>query len=157
MIKSLLIGLVLLLCAIIVAMFVMGWWSKDAVAPGLYEGKLTECSDSPNCVCSDHPLPVAAAILPVTMPNKVKLTLQQDILRALRSMGATRIQWQGDYLGTEFRSPVFGFIDDFELRLDMSENLLHIRSASRMGRSDFGVNRKRVAEFQALLKQAGWP
>ena len=48
------------------------------------------------------------------------------------------------YVWVEFRTPGFGFIDDVEFRLAGEERLIHFRSASRIGRSDFGVNRKRL-------------
>ncbi|MCU7800664.1 MAG: DUF1499 domain-containing protein [gamma proteobacterium symbiont of Lucinoma myriamae] len=46
---------------------------------------------------------------------------------------------------------MFKFFDDFELRLDNTTHKLHIRSASRVGYSDFGVNKRRVKRFLKLM------
>ena len=56
-----------------------------------------------------------------------------------------------DYLHAECSSAVFGFVDDLELHLRPAENLIAVRSASRLGHSDFGVNRKRVEQLRSLL------
>ncbi|WP_315983685.1 DUF1499 domain-containing protein [Aliamphritea spongicola] len=71
-------------------------------------------------------------------------------------MGADSPGWQGSYLATRFTSRIFRFVDDFELRINESAGVLHIRSASRVGRSDFSVNRKRYDAFREHLKKAGW-
>ncbi len=56
-----------------------------------------------------------------------------------------------DYLHAECSSAVFGFVDDLELHLRPAEKLIAVRSASRVGHSDFGVNRKRVEQLRSLL------
>jgi uncharacterized protein (DUF1499 family) len=50
-----------------------------------------------------------------------------------------------NYLAATFSSTIFGFVDDLELRIDPVQKVIHIRSASRVGYSDAGVNRKRIA------------
>lgn len=60
-----------------------------------------------------------------------------------------------DYLHVECSSAVFGFVDDLELHLRPAEKLIAVRSASRLGHSDFGVNRKRVEQLRALLITQG--
>jgi uncharacterized protein (DUF1499 family) len=54
---------------------------------------------------------------------------------------------QGNYLRAEVRSRVFRFVDDIEFLLDTEQQLIHVRSASRSGHSDFGVNRRRVEQI----------
>ena len=63
--------------------------------------------------------------------------------------GATVIEEKPDYLYAEFRSRLLGFVDDVELL--RQGGVLHVRSASRLGRRDFGVNRKRVEALRKLL------
>lgn len=58
-----------------------------------------------------------------------------------------------DYLHAECSSALFGFVDDLELHLRPEQNLIAVRSAARLGRSDFGVNRKRVENLRSLLRQ----
>lgn len=60
-----------------------------------------------------------------------------------------------DYLHAECRSAFFGFVDDLELHLRAKQNLIAVRSASRLGRSDFGVNKKRLEELRARLRGQG--
>jgi uncharacterized protein (DUF1499 family) len=55
----------------------------------------------------------------------------------------------------ECRSRVFRFVDDLTLHLSAAENIVHIRSASRIGYSDFGVNRSRVENLREKLRQKG--
>jgi uncharacterized protein (DUF1499 family) len=59
------------------------------------------------------------------------------------------------YLHAECRSGVFGFVDDLELHLRPQSDSIAVRSASRLGYSDFGVNRKRVESLRAALAAHG--
>jgi uncharacterized protein (DUF1499 family) len=67
-------------------------------------------------------------------------------------MGGKIITDDGGYLHATFTSRIFRFVDDLELRLDGENGIIHLRSASRTGYSDFGVNRKRAEQFQALFR-----
>ena len=63
----------------------------------------------------------------------------------------------GAYLHVEFTSAIFRFVDDVEFLFDAGSGTIHMRSASRAGYSDFGVNRRRMeairSQFDALLKK----
>jgi uncharacterized protein (DUF1499 family) len=58
-----------------------------------------------------------------------------------------------NYLYAEFSSRLMGYVDDVEFYLDEQAGVIHVRSASRLGRSDLGVNRERVESVRALLAQ----
>jgi uncharacterized protein (DUF1499 family) len=60
-----------------------------------------------------------------------------------------------DYLHAEYTSRIFRFVDDLELRVDDRASLLHVRSASRVGNGDLGVNRQRIEELRSALIAAG--
>jgi uncharacterized protein (DUF1499 family) len=60
-----------------------------------------------------------------------------------------------DYLHAECRSAVFGLVDDLELHLRQSEGIIAVRSASRLGYSDLGVNRRRVEGLRSSLIALG--
>jgi len=60
-----------------------------------------------------------------------------------------------DYLHAECSSAFFGFVDDLELHLRPGQGTIAVRSAARLGHSDFGVNRKRVEKLRSLLTQQG--
>jgi uncharacterized protein (DUF1499 family) len=72
-------------------------------------------------------------------------------------MPRTRIvQREPGYLRAECRSALMGFVDDLELELRASEQLIAVRSASRLGWSDMGVNRRRVEELRRRLEVDGF-
>lgn len=109
---------------------------------GLLNGMLRPCPDSPNCVCSEAHSQDSQqhAIRPVKLADKSWLQMKSTII----AQGGVIQQDDGHYLHATFSTPIFRYVDDLELRLDQHDGLIHIRSASRVGRSDFGVNRKRV-------------
>ena len=118
---------------------------------GVNEGKLAPCPDTPNCVStqadtgdSEHYMP------PIELSNAVSTDKIRELVEARAR--TTIIEQTGTYLHAEFRSQVFRFVDDVEFYLDKETGLLHFRSASRVGRSDLGVNRKRMGELSAAIK-----
>jgi len=75
------------------------------------------------------------------------------MLKILRDRPRTTIvREETDYLKAECRSALFRFVDDVEILFDDAEKRIHFRSASRVGRSDFGVNRNRMEEIRAAFK-----
>jgi uncharacterized protein (DUF1499 family) len=60
-----------------------------------------------------------------------------------------------NYLHAECKSRIFRFVDDLEIELNASEGLIYVRSASRLGESDMGVNRERVNGIRDALRQRG--
>ena len=112
---------------------------------GVNDGKLKPCPGTPNCVNSQsdnsqekiEPLPA----VPISEVKKV-----------VESMERTTIITETDnYLYAEFKSKLMGYVDDVEFYLDPTENVIHVRSASRLGKSDLGVNRARVEEIRTKL------
>lgn len=78
------------------------------------------------------------------------------MLSALENLPRVKIiTAAADYVHAECSSAVFGFVDDLELHLRSSENLIAVRSAARLGHSDFGVNRRRVETLRRLLIERG--
>ncbi|OKH21004.1 hypothetical protein NIES593_17205 [Hydrococcus rivularis NIES-593] len=113
---------------------------------GVKDGKLAPCPGSPNCVNtqSQDPKSKIAPLPPVAIA---------DLRKVIESMERTTIIEQTDnYLYAEFKSKLMGFVDDVEFYFDPNENVIHVRSASRLGQSDLGVNRKRVEEIRAKLQ-----
>ena len=134
--------------AVVIYFFIVGYASKPKTAIGLVEGKLAVCSSKPNCVCSEHDKDDSHSIEPVSVVSSV---LNEAVKKVLLEMGAEIVTEQDDYIAATFTSHFFSFIDDFEIRLDRENQLVHVRSASRVGHSDFGVNRKRVMKFKVAL------
>jgi len=77
------------------------------------------------------------------------------LVEVLRNYPRTRIvREEPDYLKAECRSAFFHFVDDVEFVFDDAAKRIHFRSASRLGRRDFGVNRKRMEEISAAFRAA---
>jgi uncharacterized protein (DUF1499 family) len=79
-----------------------------------------------------------------------------ETLHHLRSLldstrGATIVASSDVYIHAEFRTPVLRFVDDLELLMDSEERMIHVRSASRIGSWDLGVNRRRVESLHRRL------
>ena len=117
---------------------------------GITDGRLADCPDSPNCVCSDN-VGTTHAIEPFRL-NNVTADAWSRIERIVRELPRTRVvSCSTDYLHAECTSAFFGFVDDLELHLRRDEGIIAARSASRLGYSDLGVNRKRVEQLRAIL------
>ena len=117
---------------------------------GVKDGKLSSCPKSPNCVStrsSDEQHGIEA--LPF---RGSRAETMARILRVVDKMERTTIiTRREDYLHVEYRTKM-GFVDDVEFYLDAQTQTVHFRSASRLGYSDLGVNRKRMEEFTALYR-----
>jgi uncharacterized protein (DUF1499 family) len=115
---------------------------------GVRQGRLASCPSSPNCVSSLAEDTVhRIAPLPFSGAAAAAIDRLAGIVRSLPR--ASVITSTENYLHAEFTSAVFRFVDDVEFLADESAGVIHIRSASRVGSSDFGVNRKRVEAIRA--------
>ena len=78
------------------------------------------------------------------------------VRRSVENLSRTRIVAEtSDYLHAEAASAIFGFVDDLELHLRTAEGVIAVRSASRLGYSDLGANRRRIENLRALLVRQG--
>ena len=119
---------------------------------GVRDGKLASCPNSPNCVSSQS-LDAVHKIAPLTYNSTPEKALA-DLKSILQSLPKTKIITESaDYLYAEFTSALMGFVDDVEFYFDPSGNVIHVRSASRLGQSDLGVNRKRIETIRAKLAE----
>jgi uncharacterized protein (DUF1499 family) len=114
---------------------------------GVTDGDLAPCPDSPNCVSTqaeddDHRM----APIPYTgSPEAAKGRL----VSIVTSMPRTRVvEETPQYLYVEFRTAIMRFADDVEFYIDEAAGVIHFRSASRLGYSDMGVNRRRMEEVR---------
>ena len=115
---------------------------------------LHPCPSSPNCV-SSQATDARHAIDPFVFTGRAE-DAWQALKRALASMARTRIvDEMGYYLHAEARSRIFRFVDDVEFVLVPEQKTVHVRSASRTGSGDLGVNRRRVQRLRDQLRDAG--
>lgn len=134
--------IIVLVVILSVTLFLMGLKSQKGEAPGMVAGRLSPCSDRPNCVSSEAGTDSHKIVPPL------RATLAQA-KAAVIATGGTITSETGDYISATYMTKLFKFVDDVELRAD--GDVLQIRSGSRVGHSDNGVNRKRVATIRAAL------
>jgi len=134
---------------LLIAMVALSLMSQRKSPPGLLDGRLRPCPQTPNCLCSEYP-DSAAHIAPLLFDGNADEAWARA-RQALLDSGGSIVQEQGDYLAATYTSLVFRFVDDLEMRLDRQAKQIHIRSASRVGHSDLGVNRKRVGRLRELF------
>lgn len=123
--------------------FYLGQKSKSGAPPGIVDGTLAACPSSPNCVVSETGADEAHAVAPLP------LSAWEKIPSAVGDMGGDVTHIDEQYVSATFSSKTFGFVDDVEFR--KSGDAVHVRSASRVGYSDRGVNKARVEALRAAL------
>jgi uncharacterized protein (DUF1499 family) len=121
---------------------------------GVKDGRLARPKSTPNCVSSQADATDAGHyIAPIAFRGSA-LEAIAAARKAVESMPrAIVIRHEGNYLYAEFRSKLMGYVDDVEFTHDEKAGLLHVRSASRLGRRDFGVNRERVEALRARIER----
>jgi uncharacterized protein (DUF1499 family) len=109
---------------------------------GVKEKRLSPCPSSPNCVSSqsDDERHRIDPIRFTSAPGEAMERLKRVVLGMER---AKVVRETSDYIHVEFRT-LLGFVDDAEFYLDENQKVIHLRSASRVGYWDLGVNRKRM-------------
>jgi uncharacterized protein (DUF1499 family) len=120
---------------------------------GVKDGRLATCGRRLNCVSSQaDPADAQRSVAPIPFKGDAQAALSAARKAVERMRRATVIRQEGNYLHAEFRSKLMGFVDDVELMFDERSGVLHVRSASRLGRRDFNVNRERVEALRARLE-----
>lgn len=133
---------------------------------GSLEAGLAPCPTSPNCIHTGdlHPSGTEPLLLTESWAERPAEETADAVGRVLEQLSRTRVTLTetaggGEngafYLRAESRSLVFRFVDDVEVYRGPEETELQVRSASRMGESDMGVNERRVGALRILLVEAG--
>lgn len=117
---------------------------------GLKNGELSPCPDSPNCVSSQSDSQ-EHQIEPLHYTDS-KPEAHARLLQILESEKRTKILTaEDDYIRVTFTSALFRFVDDVEFYFPDEQadiSIIHLRSASRIGHSDLGANRKRIEKIR---------
>jgi uncharacterized protein (DUF1499 family) len=148
MLKNLLFLICLILLAGIVLSIIFG--QDKPLNLGHKEDLLTPCPDTSNCVSSqsrdqDH------RVEPLAVPEGLEDPIKR-LKELIRGMPRTKVVMEEEgYLWVRFSSKTLRFKDDLEFLLDPTAKEVHVRSASRLGRYDFGVNRKRVEAIREMF------
>ncbi len=161
---KLLLALGLLLTLVPIALFVagrMGFLQGQAPTDlGVREGRLKPPSATENSVSSQAglyptaPMRAYAEIAPLALRGDGPATIAR--LRGLieATPGAVVVEARPDYLYAQFQSRWLGFVDDVEFWFDPAAERIELRSASRLGRRDLGVNRARIEALRTALASA---
>jgi uncharacterized protein (DUF1499 family) len=157
--------LLLLLAAVLAALLLLAgqFGLLQGKAPdnlGAPDGKLKPPSKTENSVSSqassypDHPMRTYAEIAPISFTGDAAAAwakLQAAVATLPRTSVITSTE---GYLYVQCTTLLLRFTDDVEFALDAPNNVIHVRSASRLGRKDLGVNRKRVETVRAAFHAA---
>jgi uncharacterized protein (DUF1499 family) len=145
------IGLVSLAIALALVFFLWGsqlFAGNQPTNLGVNDGKLLSCPATPNCVSSQATDAThAIAALPLAEDPALMMTTVQRVVQEMPR--AKVIKATNDYLYVQFTSKLMGFVDDVEFFVD--GKAVQVRSASRLGESDLGVNRQRVEAIRSAL------
>lgn len=143
------------LISILLIFWFMALISKEGRAIGLVEGRLARCIEKPNCVCTEYSDDKEHFYHPIAIPDGFENPeeMVQLIKGIIREAGGEVEIESHTYISAIFQSRVFGFVDDFEVRIDLQSKSINIRSASRIGYSDFGANLKRIKRIDELLQK----
>lgn len=150
MLHKALIVIAVIAILIVIYLVVLGHLSRNAEPPGLVDGKLQPCPSTPNCVGSEYPGDDKRYVEPLELAGEPATDALQRLARIVEQQGGVIEARDANYLSAVFKSSVFGFADDFEASVDAAGGMLHIRSASRVGRDDFGANRERIEAIRKL-------
>jgi uncharacterized protein (DUF1499 family) len=156
-----LIGIVITLVALVVLAVAAGQLGflqgKPPADLGVNGGRLKRPSGTPNSVTSqadlfaDHPMRDYARVTPLPASGGAPASMAR--LRAVieRWPGASVVEQRDDYLYARFETKLLRFVDDAEFWYDPAAQAIQVRSASRLGRKDFGVNRARIEAIREKL------
>jgi uncharacterized protein (DUF1499 family) len=129
---------------------VFSWKRPDNL--GAKDGRLAPPKRTPNCVSSQaDPADAEHYIAPIAFKGDTAAAMAAAKQAVEGMTDATIIRQEGGYLYAEYRTKLMRFVDDVELLHDAKAGVLHVRSASRLGRRDFGVNRARVEALRRRI------
>jgi len=138
---------------VLTAFFAGGCWGGPPDTLGPQNGNLAACPGTPNCVHTGlrHPSGTKGFFVRGAIGRGALMPRVAEVVGTMER--TTIITANGDYLHAEARSKIFRFVDDLEIVVSPSRELI-VRSASRVGRGDGGVNSARVEELRRLLTEA---
>lgn len=133
--------------------------AKRPKTVGALNGQLQPCDpDKSNCVCSQHKAEGRSLgphyVQPFAFEGDPGDAMTRVIAVLMQQKNCQIVSNRPDYVHAEFTTEGLGFIDDVEFLLAAQEQLIHVRSASRLGLTDLGLNRARVKELREAFDEA---
>jgi uncharacterized protein (DUF1499 family) len=115
---------------------------------------LPTCPDSPNCVSSLAERP-SQRVAPFAFTGSAEAAHGRLMRLLEQDRSATVVDARKGWIAAEYRSRLFGFVDDLRFELDAAAGVFHVHSASRTGYWDLGVNRRRVEALRTKFAAGG--
>ncbi len=145
-------GKVIIMFGIVLSVFIIGCTGTRPTSIGIVNGGLTPCPAKPNCVSSQaKDKKHFSESFPYTTEKSVAFNCLKEIISGQKR---TTIVFETDsYLHVEYKTACLGFVDDAEFYFPENESVVHFRSASRLGYSDLGVNKKRIEGLRTLFNE----
>ena len=135
---------------VLTGILMLGCSGKRPDNLGLTNGRFAPCPSKPNCVSSQETGSKNHGIKPIKCDLPV-VEAKENLKKIIQSFKkATITEETPDYLRVEFKSNLIGFVDDVEFYFP-GDGKIDVRSASRVGYSDLGVNRKRIERIRSLF------
>jgi len=150
--KKMVVGISILILGLVLFMAILSIISHKTPSVGMVGGRLRPCLDRPNCVCSEYE-DLPSYVKPLEISTSAKSDWE-EVRRIVSEMGGEIVSEDKSYLWATFSTRTFRFVDDLELRMDQENGVIHIRSGSRVGYSDMGVNRNRVEVLRSKFNQS---
>jgi len=141
--------ILLILVLLLVGRLVYLTMTSKAPESTLVNGILRACPGTPNCVSSEA-IENAEKIPAFDYSGTAKQAWKSLRLAIEQSGGKVEVS-EDAYLRATYTSRIFRFVDDMEFRLDADKQVIHVRSASRVGKTDLGVNRKNVEKVKLIF------
>jgi uncharacterized protein (DUF1499 family) len=117
---------------------------------GVHDGFLASCPASPNCVVTQD-ADESHSVAPIVYQTNLD-TARDTLLKVLTVVPGTEVIAQTDnYIRAQSTSRLMGFIDDVEFYFPVNRKVIEMRSASRLGESDLGVNRRRLEQIRFAM------
>jgi len=129
---------------------------KDKPAKGLgltTKNQFFPCPKNPNCVSSfENPKNEKNFIRPIKFLGQKETIIKKLVTLIENNPNAKIVERKENYIRAEYTSSFFKFVDDIQFYFG-KKNIIHIKSSSRVGYSDFGKNKQRVEEIELTLQQ----
>ncbi|MDY6932171.1 MAG: DUF1499 domain-containing protein [Halobacteriota archaeon] len=139
---------------IIISLIIVNIMSKGPRYLGVDNGFFKKCPKSPNCISTQSDPSDEGHYMEPIKYSTTKEEAYENILEVINSMKRTKIITKSDsYIHAEFRIKILIFVDDVEFYIDDENKVIHFRSASRVGYSDTGLNRRRMEDFVVLFNE----
>jgi uncharacterized protein (DUF1499 family) len=149
---KIIITIILLVIALVIGRMVFLSLTSRTPDTSLVNGKLRPCPATPNCVSSEAQED-SKRLAPFSYTSSTDVAWD-NLQQAIKKSGGVVQRFDDPYLWATYTTRIFRYVDDMEFRLEAEQKIIHVRSGSRVGKSDLGVNRKNVEKLRKNFETA---